>query len=74
MKRFLVVLAALVCLALSGCSDRRAEQIFETAQFEELQKNHPHALKLYREIISKYPNSEYAKRAEQRISALQEEK
>ena len=35
-----------------------------------LQNNREHATKLYQEIIEKYPESDYAKRAKERLSAL----
>ena len=46
------------------------EEIYEIAQFEELQKNQEHARKLYQEIIEKYPKSEYAKKAAERLAAM----
>ncbi|MDY6952081.1 MAG: tetratricopeptide repeat protein [Thermodesulfobacteriota bacterium] len=65
---FLFVLAA---LALSGCSGNRAEELFDTARLEELQNNDDHARKLYQEIVAKYPNSEYAADARDRLSEMQ---
>ena len=47
---------------MSGCSDKAAG-LYDVAQFEELQKNKKHATELYEEIIKKYPDSEYAKKA-----------
>ena len=58
-------------LAVSGCSDKRAQELFETAELEELQNNQDHARQLYQEIVKKYPDSEHAKNAEERLSALQ---
>jgi TolA-binding protein len=40
------------------------------AQFEELQNNQDHARKLYGEIISQYPDSEYADKAAERLFEL----
>lgn len=48
-------------------------ELYDTAQFEELQKNKKHAAELYEEIIKKYPDSEYAKKAKERLSKLKEE-
>lgn len=59
-------------VALSGCSGKKAEEKYETARFEELQKNYPHARALYQEIIEKYPDSPYSKRASERLKALEE--
>ncbi|HID28516.1 MAG TPA: outer membrane protein assembly factor BamD [Desulfobacterales bacterium] len=71
MKRVVLILMVVMSLALSGCSDNGAQELFETAELEELQNNQHHARQLYEEIIRKYPDSEYAKNAEERLSALQ---
>ena len=71
MKRVALILTIVMGLAVSGCSDDRAQELFETAELEELQNNQNHARQLYEEIIRKYPDSEYAKNAEKRLSALQ---
>ncbi|MFC1816918.1 tol-pal system YbgF family protein [Thermodesulfobacteriota bacterium] len=67
--RFLVLLLGLA-LALSCCSGNKAEELFETAKLEELQNAPDHAMKLYQEILDKYPKSEYAQKAKERLSAL----
>jgi TolA-binding protein len=59
-----------IAISLSGCSGNRAAELFETAQFEEVQNNQEHAKQLYSEIIAKYPESEYAKKAKERLSEL----
>jgi TolA-binding protein len=71
LKRF-VLAAALGFAALSGgaCSDRRAEELFDTAQLEELQNSPEHARQLYRELIDTYPESPYAAEAQTRLEAL----
>jgi len=69
-----VVCAALLCLTtFAACSGNNAEEIFKTAEFEELQNNKEHAQQLYNEIIHKYPDSEYAVKATERISELKKE-
>jgi hypothetical protein len=55
MKLRILVLIACLGLALAGCSGNGAKELFETAQFEELQNNQEHARQLYEEIIKKYP-------------------
>lgn len=70
MKRNIIVLLVYVIFAFGGCSDRRAQELYETAQFEELQNNRPHATELYREILEKYPDSEYGKKARERLEAM----
>ena len=72
MKQIILVLMLTLALAFSGCSEKKAKELFETAQFEELQKNQEHAKQLYQEIIKKYPKTDYAKKAEDRLSVLRE--
>ncbi|MBW2149126.1 MAG: hypothetical protein JRG73_03320 [Deltaproteobacteria bacterium] len=71
MKRTIVILTMIFAAAFSGCSGNKAKELFETAQFEELQNNLDHARLLYQEIITKYPDSECAKQAEDRLTVLQ---
>jgi TolA-binding protein len=59
---------ALAC-ALAACGDS-ADQLLETAAFEEVQRNHEHARKLYREVIERYPGTPQAKTAEEKLRAL----
>jgi len=56
-------------LLLVACSDPAREK-FETAQFEEQQFNKPHAIELYREIVSQHPDSDYAPKAAKRLAEL----
>ncbi len=65
-----LIIAAFLGLLLTGCSDR-AEELYETAQFEEQQFNQDHAVKLYREIIDKYPDAAYASQARERLNELE---
>ena len=74
MKYKILVLLLTVALVLSGCSGDKAEELFETAKLEELQNAPDHAKKLYQEIVDKYPESEYAKKAKERLSALKDAK
>ena len=70
-----LVCLALVCAALAGgCRGNSVQQQFETAQFEELQENREHARQLYQAIVRDAPDSEYAARARERLSALDKEK
>ncbi|MCM0083386.1 hypothetical protein L4X63_17515 [Geomonas sp. Red32] len=69
MKRVLIA-GMMVLGLLSGCSGDKSKELFDTAQFEEKQHNSEHALQLYQEIVSKYPDSPLAKQAKERITAL----
>jgi len=70
MRQILLILMIIFATVLSGCSGDAAKQLFDTAKLEELQDNQEHATKLYQEIIQRYPESEYARRAKERLSAL----
>jgi outer membrane protein assembly factor BamD (BamD/ComL family) len=74
MKRFILILVMIAGLSFAGCSGNNAKELFETAQFEELQNNRDHAIKLYREIIEKDPGSEYAGKARKRLDVLKQAK
>ena len=63
------LLAACLLLLLMGCSDK-AKDLYDTAQLEEKQNNHPHASKLYRQIVEEYPGSPYANPAKTRLAEL----
>ncbi len=66
-KGIVILLAAVSFCLLSACSADQAKDLFETAQFEELQNNREHAEQLYKEIVSKYPESPYSRKAEERL-------
>jgi hypothetical protein len=67
MRRFL---AGCLLLLLVGCGDK-AKDLFDTAQLEEKQNNRPHATKLYRQIVEKYPDSPYTNQAKTRLAELE---
>jgi outer membrane protein assembly factor BamD (BamD/ComL family) len=71
MKHGLAIIALVLLLALSACADRAAE-LYDTATFEELQNNKAHAVQLYEEIVKKYPDSEQARKAKERLTALKQ--
>ena len=70
MKQAVVVLMMLAMFAFMGCTGNSAAELFETAELEMLQKNHAHAVLLYREIVNKHPESKYAQKARERLKAL----
>ncbi len=74
MKQLISVFITVCVLAIQACSGNNVGELFETAQFEELQRNHEHAIQLYEEIIEKHAGSEYAKKAEARLSELRNDK
>ena len=67
----LVALGLLVSLIV-GCGGESPESLFETAQFEERQTNFVHARELYQRIILEHPDSEWAKKAEARLTQLEQ--
>ena len=72
MRRIFLICIILLAMAFWSCSGKKAEEMYETAQFEELQKNTVHAKQLYEEILEKYPKSEYSGKASERLRALKE--
>lgn len=70
MKRGLIVFLMMAGVVVFGCSDKKAKELFETAQLEELQNNSQHAMKLYEEILRSYPESDYARQARDRLVIL----
>ena len=48
----------LFVIALPACSDRKAEELYKTAQLEELQTNWAHAGQLYERILADYPKGD----------------
>ena len=71
MKRLMPLLACLYILTLGACTGSKAEELFETAQFEERQNNREHAVQLYEQILKDYPESEPAGKARERLLQLQ---
>ncbi|OGW49991.1 MAG: hypothetical protein A2Z50_02185 [Nitrospirae bacterium RBG_19FT_COMBO_42_15] len=69
MNRVILILLMIFFTAIYGCSNKAAE-LYDIAQFEEKQKNNKHAAEVYEEIIKKHPDSEYAKKAKERLSEL----
>ncbi len=74
MKRLILSVLIVAMLLLPCCSGDKAHELYETGKFEELQNNKEHARELYEEIIEKYPKSDYAKKAGERLTALKGEK
>jgi len=72
MRKILLVLIVALTLAVAGCNSNGGAQQLETAQFEEKQNNKEHAIKLYEEVVSKYPGSANAKIAQERLDALKD--
>ena len=70
MKKFILLLLIVLTLAAAGCNSNGGAEQLETARFEEKQNNKEHAIKLYEEIISKYPGSPNAKTAQERLAVL----
>jgi TolA-binding protein len=64
---FLTILLAIV---LAACSGQKASELYDTAKFEELQNNREHAMQLYEQIIVRYPSSDYAVKAKERLDML----
>lgn len=70
MRGTVIILLIVFSLAIFACSGNKAAELFDTAKFEELQNNKEHAIQLYEEIVKSYPDSDYAKRAKERLAQL----
>jgi outer membrane protein assembly factor BamD (BamD/ComL family) len=70
---FPCVMLGLCLLAFFSCSGKKAEELYNTAAFEELQTNWTHACQLYERIVADYPKSAQADRARARLSVLSAE-
>ncbi len=62
-------LFCLIFLFIVSCG-QSPQQLFETAEFEMLQTNYPHATELYQEILEKHPDSKFTERARKRLVEL----
>lgn len=70
MKKFFCIAFIAVFFIVTGCSEQKAKEIFDTAELEELQNSTDHAAALYEEIIRKYPDSSYAGKSRQRLELI----
>lgn len=62
----------LMLLALGcGNTEAKSKELYNTAQFEEQQRNFKHARQLYERILKEYPETETAKQAEIRLKELE---
>jgi TolA-binding protein len=76
MKKFnsatmVLILVGLLFSLIVGCGGESPESLFDTAQFEEKQMNKAHAMELYERIIRDHPDSDWAKKAKERLQALE---
>ncbi|RMH31267.1 MAG: tetratricopeptide repeat protein [Nitrospirae bacterium] len=58
-------------MCLPACGED-PQHLYDTAQFEERQRNLPHARELYERIVREHPDSPYAQHARERLAALSE--
>ncbi len=59
-----------------ACSnpEGQSQTLYETAQFEEQQRNLKHARQLYHEIIREYPETSFASKVKARLETIKDEK
>lgn len=60
----------LLAATLAGCGGG-ADELMETAAFEEVQRNHAHARELYQRVVDRFPGTPQAERAAERLRALE---
>jgi outer membrane protein assembly factor BamD (BamD/ComL family) len=73
MKKRMYLFLFIILIAATftwGCSGQSAREMFETAEFEELQRNDKHAEELYMKVLKEYPESDYAAEAEEKLREL----
>ena len=70
MNRWILIFMIVCMAALGGCSGDKGKQLYDTAQFEEKQHNNEHARQLYEELVKKYPGTEFAAKATERLQTL----
>ena len=70
MKTLLIVGMLALALLLGACGNREAKELFETAELEELQNNPGHARELYRRILEKHPESDFARKAREKLARM----
>ena len=66
------LLVLILAMPVAGCGDG-AEEMFQTAEFEEVQNNKEHARKLYNRILRDHPDSPFAAKARERLAAMERE-
>ncbi|MEE9143471.1 MAG: hypothetical protein V3U06_01720 [Candidatus Binatia bacterium] len=69
-RSYIAISLCLFVFGVVGCSED-PHQLFETAQFEELQNNQSHARELYERIIQTSPDSKFAIKAKARLAELE---
>jgi outer membrane protein assembly factor BamD (BamD/ComL family) len=70
MNRWILIFMMVCMAALGGCTGDKGKQLYDTAQFEEKQRNNEHARQLYEELVKKYPGTEFAAKATERLWSL----
>lgn len=70
MNRWILIFMTVCMAALGGCAGDKGKELYDTAQFEEKQRNNEHARQLYEEIVKKYPGTEFAAKAAERLQVI----
>lgn len=70
MKRLCLITLLLAAVLLPACSGQQAQEWYDTAQLEELQNSPDRARKLYQRIVDEYPDNSLAKKATERLAAI----
>lgn len=67
-----LVLGLALALSPMACasSERAAQDAYELAQFEQKQGNMDHARKLYQDVVTKYPGTSWAEKAQASLSEI----
>lgn len=68
------LIVGVFCLSMLACAEEKGRDMYEIARQEDRQGNTAHATKLYNNVISAYPGSKLAKKAEERIAEMSKAK
>jgi TolA-binding protein len=66
------ILLAPLLLAACGGGESGADKMIRNAAFEEAQGNFPHASQIYHQVVERYPGTQAARTAQERLNALTE--
>lgn len=75
MKAIAATILLIIAILSAGCSaEKKGAELLETARFEEKQNNLEHAVKLYEEVVRRFPGSQPSKDAAIRLNELKNRK
>ncbi len=76
LRMIMITVVVMGCMFFLGCSgaEKKAQDLYEIAAFEEQQFNYEHATELYNQIIQEYPDTATAPKAQHALERLDKTK